>query len=166
MYACTYLLMSKGWINTLMSIYVSDSRNLMCGRCTRSAAGISSQLAIASANSTKISLDRANASSLPLSMLSRQLEHVVLRTAARLQHHNTVTPPMFQTGLRSKRETRQTYFFYPKKEKPLLTTSPTFGTVPVFEEMTRNFPGYLVFFLSFWIFFFFFFWQRVAFYST
>lgn len=91
----------------------------MCGRCTRSAAGISSQLEIASANSTKISLDRADASSLPLSILSGLLEHVVPHTAAGLQHH-TVIPPVLQTGLR---RDKTKPLFLSKKEKRLLPMS-------------------------------------------
>lgn len=83
----------------------------MCGRCTKSASGISSQLETVSASNTKISLDRADASSLPLSVISGLLEHVVLHTAAGLQHH-TVTPQMFQTG-RRRDETK--LFFYLKK---------------------------------------------------
>lgn len=62
----------------------------MCGRCTRSAAGISSPLETASENSMKISLDRADASSLPLSKSSGLLEHVVLHTAAGLQHETVI----------------------------------------------------------------------------
>lgn len=80
----------------------------MCGRCTRSAAGTSSQREIASANSTKTSLDRADASSLPLFFFSGLLGHVVLQTAAGLQHRH----PSNASGWP---EERPNYSFYLKK---------------------------------------------------
>ena len=132
--------MSKKYIYCYNFVYhfhvcvcVSVSRSPTCGRCTRSAAGISSQLEIASANSTKISSDRADASSLPLSIFSGLLEHVVLHAAAGLQHH-TAIPPMLQTG---RGGTRQNYFF-------IRETSParvTVGTEALYEETTCNSPG-------------------------
>lgn len=106
----------------------------MCGRCTRSAAGISSPLEIASANSMKTSLDRADTSSLPLFIISWLLQSFI-----QLQQH-TVSPPMFQTGLKRGKTT----FVCKTSPNHIRCTLDTIGTAPVLEGMTCNLPGHFV----------------------
>lgn len=139
--------------------YLFMSRSRTCGRCIRSAAGISSQLEIASANSTKISLDRCILHS---SVTCSGAAGGCSPTYSCWTTTNTYTQSS-QHYFWLRRE--KNYFYLKRRDvSPLHTgcTLVTVGVLPVSEEMTCNSPGHLGFSFRFGNRF----WQRVAFYST
>ena len=77
-------------------ISFSVSRSLTCGRCIRSAAGISSQLEIASVSSMKISLDKADASSLPRPMWNELLKHPTYSCNKQTQNQPSIALDFFE----------------------------------------------------------------------
>lgn len=118
--------------------HVTVFRSHTCGRCTRSAAGISSRPGTAFANSTKISLDRADACTVFTSFSCGLLGYVVLHTAA----GPTSTQSPHQRLRVAQEQQGEATFFYLQKKSPSHAgcTLVTIGAEPFYDQITYNLP--------------------------